>query len=1143
MLRPLLVCAAVVGCFGFGALALPADKKTDLPKVKDDGKAKSKEIDKPKTPTEKSKLPDDTIAIVVDNVLDAMGLFPKSVTMSLDKYIELKDRIKVLERQLKTDKKIPFSCRLEGKLDGDFVVLRAQFVFSTELPKTTVLLGLGGGHLLDEGDLEGQTPILDFNKDEGFRAIIEKEAKEHHLTLNVRVPVQTKKSAAGSIERCIELGMPGTPLTQLTLEMPGGVKELRCNEILEKTKTPGRWQLGLAAQTKSLSLAWKEPLTLPGNAPLVKVEGQISAVVDEKDVQITAELFLEDRRSQTKDWKLVLPPQVTIDDVSVTAPGGLTSTLSRPTSQTPYYVLHTSETTAERWQVTVAMKAPRPTSNAKVKIGPFYVLGAFQQTGTITVKMKPDASLGQRLIATRADGVTQHKNTEAETNFQYDAPPINEKNVKAAKAPLELEWRTDKNQVETQVTHELMLQTVNEGWDLETTSRIQMKTRFPGIKVIDLRLPSPRPSGVAVIGMVSPGLAFPGNMPWAQMWKLSTHGNRGDFVVLDELNTPLKPIQDGAGKVRIFLDANLGAKPTTIVVKNKIRIPAASRRLHLELPQPLNTRERAGKITLQTDERIELQYGPEGAEEPVPDHQQFAVSFDQSPAFVDLVWRPYRRESVAPSTLDIFLHEHTAEVKQVLRIPRDQGFGAKDALIVLKLPAAITRKPGLSGGKIISHSSTKQTLVVDAQADAELVLSYDLDITPDRLLHVTPIGLASASQMDVKIRVWSAAGGKVALVADQRGSWKERSIEIVPGKEQFPALILQGYGANLPLTLEIGESASPALAAFVVDRSLIQVHTFDDGSQQVRARYLIRKVPTGYLDVELPLPVSRFHEKPIFKLGTFALQANPTDKDEKSLRVKLPVGLVVMPTVLEISYTIPFAALDQNSFWRTTLYAPTFLSPAVIGQMRWQLTTPTRMIAASLGRDVRPDTKWSWQNCLRTPEPSYTTAELESWLTDEPSQSTLPVTFGFAHISMQPETVYHLPRQWWLLGCSGVLLIVTLGGYLSPLPRWAFWLMPLGLAVLVLVLALFCPAVVAPILFGLQPGVVLLLVFVGIHWFMHERYRRKLIFLPGFAQAKPGSTMVRNDSATRPRQGSTVDAPAASAAPTETAAQSSGSAS
>ena len=593
-----------------------------------------------------------------------------------------------------------------------------------------------------------------------------KEAKEHHLTLNVRVPVQTIKAAAPGW-RCIELGLPGTPVTLVEVEYPTGVKALTCNEMPEKAKSPGRWQLGLAAQNKSLRLAWQEPLTLPGNAPLVNVEWQISAMVDEKDVRITAELYLEDRRLQKKDWKLSLPAQV-----SVTAPEGLT--WSKPDKQTPFHVLQASEATAERRHVTVTMRVPR--TNAKVKIGPFHVLGAFQQTGTITVRMNPEASLGQRLVYTWADGVYQVRNTEAEAVFQYLAPPISEKNARAARAPLELEWRTEP--VETQVTHEVRLHNADPGWEIDTTTRIQVTTRLPGIRAIDIKLPSPRPSDAATIGpfaAIAPGLGFPSNVPWASMWKIhSSPSPTYVHTIFEEFNGALKPVaQEGAAKVRVILNRSLVAKPTTLVVKGKIRVPSVGRRLHLELPRPLGTQDRTSTVTIQADDQTEILHGTEGAEEPIPDRRKLVMSADQAPAFVDLAWKPYHRELVVGSTLDILLHEQTAEVMQVLSIPRGLAAGAKTTSIVLKLPPGATRAPAISGGTIIGHNQMNQTLTVSTDGKTDLVLTYDLGITPESLLRVTPIAVAGPVQMDIKVRVWSVAGAKVAFDADQGTTWKE----------------------------------------------------------------------------------------------------------------------------------------------------------------------------------------------------------------------------------------------------------------------------------------------------------------------------------------------------------------------------------
>src|SRR5205823_11479679 len=119
------------------------------------------------------------------------------------------------------------SCKLQGKLEGDYLVVRADFAFSTYQPRTSIFLGLLGAHLMDEGDLDRQIPILD-STEEGFVVRVDKEGN-HQLSLNLRLRVDVKKSATGGTERGVELGLPGTAVTTLHLELPANVKEMRWN--------------------------------------------------------------------------------------------------------------------------------------------------------------------------------------------------------------------------------------------------------------------------------------------------------------------------------------------------------------------------------------------------------------------------------------------------------------------------------------------------------------------------------------------------------------------------------------------------------------------------------------------------------------------------------------------------------------------------------------------------------------------------------------------------------------------------------------------------------------------------------------------------------------------------------------------------
>lgn len=1168
MLRVVLVFAAALGCFSLVALAQPSaaqiDKKADAGKSKDDtnkslgkdsGKAKTtdksadagKEMPKAKLPLDQLKLPNDIVIVVVSDLLKATSMIPNQWVTSYEEYLALQERIKTLERQLKGNRKSPSACKLYGKLDGDFLAFRVEYVFSTEQPKTIVPLGLQGGLLTEGGDLDKLAPFLDLDKDDGFTARIEKEASRHQLTLNFRVPV--KKSASGGIERSIDLGLPGAAVTILDLVLPAGVKELRWNGTAEKPLTPGRWQIGLE-KSKSLNLAWKEPLPPSGNAPLAKVESHIKVDVDATHVNITADLFLEDSRPKTEEWHLYLPAQAKVE--AVKAPPGLFPKLEEKAG----YAILRVPVTSDRWQVTLSQRVPRPNPGVRIPVGPYHVLGAypqqgmpqvfsaFQQHGTITVKMPAEASLGQRIVSTRFGEVNQIKNAETEAVFEYSAPVVTEKNFKTPaglKAPLELEWRFEKNQLRTEVEHVLKLRTARQGWEIDAMTRIHVTALFATIGAVDLKLPQPHPRGVALIGTATPGLAFPGSLPWPGMWKTFgmpwNFANPDEFNVTDESGSTLKLVpQDATGKTRVLWSRGL-VKQVTLVLKNSLRIPEQSRHIRLELPRPLNTQDRGAKLSIQADERTELLHGPEGAEEPVPDRHRFDLSWDQAPSVVDLAWRPHHREIVTQAALDIGLHEHSAQIQQALRFPRDRsvsGPEAKNTQISLKIPRGIDKVTLLAGGEIINHDSARQTLWVRPSADAgemiELKLQYDLPIAK-KLLNVTPIWPAHGSQEDVKVRVWTPAGVQARLTPEllQRGVWKERSIELVREREQFPSLVLAGYGANLPLMLQIEDVASTSLAAFLADRALVQVRMADDGSQQCQARYLVRKIHVPYIDVKLPLSLSRFRERPIFFLGKHRLTDwKKLDATEKLLRLQLHPELAALPAVLEITYTIPADELERSSFWSTTLLAPVFHSDVVIGQMRWQLTTPAPVIAASFGRNVRAETQWGLQGWMLAPESAG--VEGDAWLNGkEPTQPAPAVTFAFAHVSMQPETVYHLPRHWWLLGCSGIFLILTLGAYFSPLPRWAFWLLLAVLGAGLATFALLCPAAWPGVLFGLQPGLLLVLVFISIHWLLQERYRRQLVFLPGFTRPKSGSTITRMNAAKRPAQGSTVDAPAGSA--------------
>src|SRR5688500_18717156 len=86
MLRA-VVFAVALACVSIVALAQPAqpDKKGDAAKGKEEPKVKGK----PKVPLDKANLPKDALIVLIEDILGAAQIYPKSVVLSYEEYHEL----------------------------------------------------------------------------------------------------------------------------------------------------------------------------------------------------------------------------------------------------------------------------------------------------------------------------------------------------------------------------------------------------------------------------------------------------------------------------------------------------------------------------------------------------------------------------------------------------------------------------------------------------------------------------------------------------------------------------------------------------------------------------------------------------------------------------------------------------------------------------------------------------------------------------------------------------------------------------------------------------------------------------------------------------------------------------------------------
>src|SRR5262249_40607783 len=149
--------------------------------------------------------------------------------------------------------------------------------------------------------------------------------------------------------------------------------------------------------------------------------------------------------------------------------------------------------------------------------------------------------------------------------------------------------------------------------------------------------------------------------------------------------------------------------------------------------------------------------------------------------------------------------------------------------------------------------------------------------------------------------------------------------------------------------------------------------------------------------------------------------------------------------------------------------------------------------------------RWGRRGWLLGPRPAATAAELERWLTDTASdggEESGDPSLVLWSTAQGPLAVTQVPQQPWLLLCS--LTLLGLGLLLAgvTLPRVLFWGLLVLCAAGLIALGATVPAILPAVAYGCEPGLMVLLLVFLLQWLLHERYRRQVVFLPGFSRRK-----------------------------------------
>lgn len=1063
------------------------------------------------------KLPAGAVIVVCENAKDGLGLLPKFIVMTPEEHQKLHNQIEQLKSQLKPDKPVtPAACRMTGKVEGDLLHLKAEFDFVTSQDRASVSLGCTQGKPTGVA-LDGRLPMLQYGND-GFVVQADK-AGEHHLVLDLDMSLVNEATKGN--ERGFKLDLPTAAITTLELlDLPDAVKDVRLASTLANDRTSSRtlravaWSpdqataqakhsradAGALGPVKRLDLAWKGPVAAPEDLRLLAAEGQISIQVDEASISTRAELTLKVLRGQTDEWNLQVPPGAVLEVVKQPEDDRGQATVTEPSATLRTIKLR--ERSAEALQVVIRVSRDR--AGAMTPVGPFAVLGAFRQGGGIVFSAPADLRLRYQ-----PHGVVSQREPTAEEQrvyprlrdaFTYWCAPVPDKPAQPLPAILDVEVEKVKGTVGTEVAHTVQLTERN--WQVSTT----IKITSAGADPLQIRLPQ---------------------------------GYQLDETTGIQSMPPIQAVERDADPqvLRITFPKQVGElKPTTLTLDGSYPAPDPEvRQATLELPQPLNTVDRGGQVTVKMPDRLELVL-PGKAEDPTRDRHQHSWTAEQTPERVAITWRPYRPELPVDSLADVTLEGRQAHVHQRLTF----HFPEKPVTqILLRIPEGLANRVGIvEGGKAEEKAALSEktgswtwpvTLTGASGKEQTLVLEYSFRL-PER--HEAPFAVPlvltdQATGGETKVRVWSEPATEPELTS---GPWETRAPEADSRHNTLTALVLRGSRPDLPPSLRVRQLPGTAGATVVLERALIRVAVDEGGYQTYRASYLLNQPRVHTLDIEMPVPLAGFNLR-VARGDGRELRWEPLD-DGKTARVQLDADADAKPVVLHLLYQIPPGRTGGNGLLQTTLHPPLLHGTLGHAPVRWQVELPPGWVPLYQDGVFAAGYQWGRRGWLLAPFPAVTGDEMERWFAghdgaarSEEGEPAGTPSFACWRTSLEPLRLHHAPQRAWLLICSLLFLLVGLALSFLPLARGWFWLAVIGLAAAAGAVGLLWPGVLSAFLYGCEPGAVVFVVVLGVQWTLQQRYRRRLVFMPGFTRLKAGSSIIRGG---RPRhEPSTVDAPPA----------------
>ncbi|CAN5524193.1 hypothetical protein BH11PLA2_BH11PLA2_22010 [soil metagenome] len=1022
------------------------------------------------TPKETAfRLPDGTVVFYTKNPGDPLPAID-GVLLSAKDYKQLLEQVEQLKKA-KTAKPASPSvchvlCTLKLKAERPSATFQMTYQFRTSVPNSLVALG-GAKAFAVKADLDDRgPPMLDATM-EGLVVLVDRPG-EHTLKLTLEAPVTPRMKG----DLGFDLGLPRAAITTFAFTTPPELKAImfgtrtadatgKAGDLKTITADPKRYTADSTGTgtplgpIDSLEVSWDSPSTAPAPTEAT-LDIDASIRVEDRSVETLATLKL---RGPNREWTLILPA-----GMDLTA----TTSLVKPQIDRP------TDPKSHEWKVTLAagvteatltatLKQPRPDAKTTAPFN-FAILaakGTVRTSGTLRVF----APFNVRFMPLKASTDLRRVDAPAVGD---DSPVAvyrfaNVTNLDKRTAPLlDYELRPATAFVVAQPQHQLLLTSL--GWRLRSTFRVSpVRT---ALDQLTLELPA--------------GWQDPTFSPLDLVDEVQGGGDRTTARTLTiRFATPQR-------------------EPFEMTLEARMPLAGESRDASLLLPKLTQTRERDATVSVTVPEPFEVKGtvrewdAGKIATLPVEFTSAKATSltgrFDGTVARVDVAWQSAKPRFNADMQCDVSLSDRQAVVTQFIRLTFPEA-----ASRTVKLAGPSNLAGFRSTPLLESTGPGEWTYTASSTAkDATLTLSFAVPLKLEPQTNwAVPLVWPDAATVATTVRIGGTTATRRVIGFD--GPWRESAPEPSPDRDSLPWLTLSSTGENVPLTLNW--AAADPTGSVVIDKAVHQWAIGDDGTQQGRSRFLLKRWPAT-LEVELPAggPVSVLVDKQ--RVEPLVLKSDTPES--RVLGIPLPEAKATRTSLL--------IEIRHNSPKDRPLDPPRLRGAVPRGVAWWQIAPPPGTLPLLFG-EMTPEIAWRFNDGLLMPTACVSDTNLDKWLSDANELELTPgdATLTLSQSRPSPLRIIGVPRL--PAFALGTLAFLLLGYGLTRLN--ARWLAPVLATIVIAIttVTLVWPQPMSQFALVAQPGILITVIVLGLCFAVKSWLHKRNARLATFSRGTPPPTL------------------------------------